>query len=480
MGKKQVQVHEKKYVSAVMTTGGNLVFEKDFKQYEVPASKQLDVEGKWGVEVIEPPYNLLQLLSWTEMSVIHATCVNTKVRDSVGIGWQILEEAEGEKGSDADYKILVDFFERCNEKEDITSVCKKIAFDYEGCGNGYMEVIREVKGGVKEIYHVSAPTIKLCKDKERWLQKIGNNKVYFKKFGDERILNRRTGNFVKTVTPEEEASELIQVKQYTFRSNHYGLPDWLPAIYQMFGEMKEKEFNLEFFSSFGIPSYAVIIEGGELNPDTEKTIQKYFETELKNNPHRTMVFTTPEGAKVRFEKLSVDAKEASFRVYRKDNRDDVLTAHNVPPYRASIVESGSLGGSVAEDVDRIYLDSVINPRQKDFTWVINELLIKEVFEIEGWIFEFEDIDIRDKEKQAEIDQKYFNMGARTPNEILTAQGKDPYEGGDTYYIPHSMIPVGAIMEEKRIKDVKGKGTTDKISGEEAGAAQDQYDPEPEA
>jgi len=220
---------------------------------------------------------------------------------------------------------------------------------------------------------------------------------------------------------------------------------------------------LDFFSSYGVPAYAVILEGADFDEPTKDLIQKYFETELKGNPHRTMVFSTPEGATIRFEALSVQTKEASFRVYRRDNRDDILTAHHVPPYRASIVEKGQLGGGVATEVDRIYLDSVINPRQRAMTWIINELLIFEGFDITAWRFEFLDIDIRDQKLDSEIDKEYFNMGARTPNEMRVAQGLEPYDGGDVFYIPANNVPVGLPVEEKRLFKGKSEITNDSDS-----------------
>jgi len=438
-----------KVTKVFMTTGGKMFDEVELKKYEIPQTRQFTEEGKWAVDVIDPPYNLLKLMSWLDISVIHSSCVRVKVQDAVGIGWK-LKEVEGEKPTDEDYSKLMDFFNKCNEEEDITSVCKKVMLDYEACGNGYFEVVRDPtkEEGIKALYHVNATTIRLTKDKEKWVQKIGINKVYFKKWGDPRILNKETGVFSDAVDPDMAGTELIQLKQHTYRSSYYGLPEWLPALFQMYGEMKEKEYNLDFFSNHGIPAYAVILEGVDMDADLKKEIQAYFETEIKRNPHRTMIFSTPEGATVKFERLSVEAKEASFRVYRKDNRDDVLTAHHVPPYRASIIEKGQLGGTVAEDVDRIYLDSVINPRQRDFTWVINELLLWEGFQITSFAFEFLDIDIRDKKVQAEIDQAYFNMGARTANEILVAEGKEPYEGGDVYYVPANLVPIGTLEAEK--------------------------------
>lgn len=466
-----------------LTEDGDLFSSEDLKRYEVPQSKSHQVSTmKWGGQTIPTPYNLAKLMSWLELSVAHSSCVRTKVQDSVGIGWKLVENADSktnEKKKKADYDRLMTFFSKVNDEEDIIALSKKVMLDWEGCGNGCFEAVRGVSDqgdmAVKAMYHVNAVTVRMMKTKDRWIQQIGMKKAYFKKWGDDRILNKDTGNFVKKSALKSRGNSIIQIKQYTPKSEVYGLPEWLPALFQMYGEMKEKEYNLEFFANHGIPAYAVVLEGVDADDEAKKAIQKYFQTELKGDPHRTMVFTTPEGGKVKFEALSVQAKEASFRVYRRDNRDDILTAHHVPPYRASIVEKGALGGSVARDVDKIYLDSVINPRQKEFTWVLNELIIKEGFDIDSWLFEFEDIDIADRKTEAEIFLKYFQMGAMTPNDILKELGVEPYRGGDTYYVPSSYVPIGAkdgSKDKEDFPDEEEEANTEDytgVEGEEAPA-----------
>ena len=73
--------------------------------------------------------------------------------------------------------------------------------------------------------------------------------------------------------------------------------------------------------------------------------------------------------------MSTDVKEASFRLFRKDNRDEVMIAHGVPGYRIGIIETGSLGGSTARESTEIYKRSVIDPRQVIIEETINQEII---------------------------------------------------------------------------------------------------------
>jgi len=457
--KKQNAKMERKVKVGIITNTGRYVTKEVLEKYEIaPESKQIEGTA-WTPEIIEPPHNLARLMSWTEVSVVHNSCVRVKQQDTVGLGYTInfnaddLKEGEEEpeKEKDANYSILKDFFNKVNDKQDLTTMLKEVFLEFEGCGNGYIEVSRGIKtdegGIINGLFHVNATTVRWSKDRRRLIQKVGEKYVWFKVFGEPEILNRVTGRWDENTPFEKQANELIPITQYTWRSQLYGLPEWLPALYAMFGDMKEREYNIDFFLNFGIPAYAILVKGGNLSKEDKEALVKYFETELKGSNHKTLSMGLPKGTEIEFKQLNVDVKDASFRMYHKDNRDEILTAHHTPPYRVGIVEAGALGGNVAEATDRIYLDSVINPRQEQFMWVINELIIKKGFEIKGWQVEFQDINIADMKKNSEISNMYFEMGALSPNEIRVRDlGLDPYKGGDFLYIKSGLTPMGVTEE----------------------------------
>jgi len=433
------QVGDKK-VQLFITDGGTIFSENDLKRYEIPASKQMDLLSFTGLSIIEPPFDLAKLMAWTEISVPHCACIHTKVQDSVGIGWHL--EQEDDNSNPIAKEELEEFFNNVNEDEDIITVAKKVGLDFEGCGNGYIEIVRDAKGKVSALYHIPAISVRVHKTKKLYVQRVGAKTVWFKKFGDERLIDNTTGLVAgDKIAPEVLANEVVHLKQYTWRSAHYGLPDWLPALASMLGEMKEKDYNLNFFSSYGIPAYAVLLKGMDMTEELEETVKKYFETEIKGNPHRTMVFSVPSGGEIVFEPLSVQQKEASFRVYKRDNRDDVLTAHRVPPYRAGIVIQGQLSGGVATETDRIYQTSIIEPKQRSFEWIINVLLIGKGLELKGWLFRFDDIQIDNRIQQAQIDQIYLTTGVINPNEVRVRNGEEPYDGGDAYLTGGGATPM---------------------------------------
>lgn len=438
-------VGEEGGVRVYVTDKGSVVRESVLKQYETTGSKQLSDTMFEYKQSIDPPYDLKRLLLWMNQSVVHSGCIHAKVQDTVGIGFNLepLDESMIEnKESNADYKKLMAFFGRVNPAENITRLLKKVCLDYEACGNSYIEVARGKMNEVVALYHVNATTIKWAKTKDKFVQMVDDKKVWFKLFGNEKPIDKTTGQFTEGgIDPDKVGNEIIPIVQYTWQSAVYGMPEWLPALFPMFGDLKECEYNIDFFTNYGVPAYAVIIEGGTMTDEVEKAITKFFETTLKGSNHKTLTMSAPAGTTLRFERLSVEEKEASFRMFKKDNRDSILTAHRVPPYRAAIVEQGQLGGNVAVETDRIYLDSVINPRQSDFAWIINEFIIKQGLGIAGWEFQFEDINIADRGKEAEIHERYFNMAVLSPNEIREELGMEHYEGGDGHYLNGALINI---------------------------------------
>ena len=75
---------------------------------------------------------------------------------------------------------------------------------------------------------------------------------------------------------------------------------------------------------------------------------------------------------IEFKRFECEVKEASFRLHRQDNRDEILAAHGVPPYRVGVAETGSLGGNTARESTEIYKRSVIEPRQEMLESMINK------------------------------------------------------------------------------------------------------------
>jgi len=189
---------------------------------------------------------------------------------------------------------------------------------------------------------------------KRFAQIRNGKKRWFKRVEYPYDVHKDTGVIspLKSLQAEDRASEIIWFVNYTPRSDYYGLPDIIPALGAIWGDIARRDYNIAFFDNYGVPAYAIFVSGnfdpGEVDEEgrteMEKMIEEHF-AELAKNPHSTLILSVPtegrdEEVKIEFKSLSAEIKEASFRLYRNDNRDEILSAHGMPPYRIGVNETG--------------------------------------------------------------------------------------------------------------------------------------------
>jgi PBSX family phage portal protein len=503
---------------AFTTAGGEVVLKKVLDTYAIKDVKETkramkdpftfvadvpdenlneDIESKQAPEVgvnnysfyglIDPPYNPLLLTNLSELNTYHARCIRTKATDIGGLGYHItpIGKTENKKNEDT----LNTFFELSKITDTITNGEQ----DKQEVGWGCLELIRE--GGEKgiqtglprKLVQVHAHTVRIHRSKRKLMQTWdGVNRRWFKRYGARNYtidpvnglfdVHVNTGQeFPFNSLPKEEvANEMIYNKKYTSKTSYYGVPDYIPAIRTMLGDQAAVDYNLVFFKNFGIPAYAVYITGNYvdkpiLNDKGEETgkteMQSAMEEKFKQvieNPHGSMVFMIPvRGAEasveVHFEKLSVDTKESSFRLYRLDNRDEVVTAHGVDPYRIGINQTGSLGGNTAIEGKKSYKSSIAIPGQRSWESDLNTIILTEQpegFGIDTHIFKLEEIDIEDESALEQSIIALMTNGVLSPNdairkigskynvEVSKAAGMDlHYIGGKPIDAPVPQLPL---------------------------------------
>lgn len=458
-------------VKAYITQEGEIIKQSTLNRYAIKSdSKQIkdtftDSYGEMGL--IEPIYNLDVLAQLPEINTWHYRACEAKARDTAGNGWYLKAKEDIDNPDETQKERFKEFID--NLSEPLTETLYKGQFDYESIGQGALELIRNADRELTDIKHIPAHTIRRHKDTYRFVQKRGGKTVWFKAAGYEKDVDYLTGEEydLGTLSPERRANEIFFIYNYSSRSDYYGMTEVMPALMALLGDRESQEYNVDFFENHAVPDYVVTVTGADLDADTETIIKDFFNNKVKESKRSTLVLTAQKESEIvegqaepiefKFEKLTADIKDSSFRLYRQDNRDEILAAHGVPKYRAGIAETGSLGQNVAEQQDKIYRESIINPRQEMLKDRINKYILAEL-EITDYVFRFNDISNEDKDKDAERHDKYFNMGALSPNEIRQELGKDPIddEAMDAYYINGKAItgPLAAQPQESFIKAVK--------------------------
>ena len=439
-------------------------------------SKQLKTDGwQYDESLLEPLYDPYQLCELLELNTYHEDCVDVISRDAAGISYDFVP-VTGENEDPENKPKIETLFPNLETK--INKLLYFMNYDRKAVGYGALEVIREGKSKSKivNLAHIPSYTLRRTRDGKRAVQRVAGKEVWFVLYGKNYDENNKkcdvhseTGKFhpYNSLKPEEKANELLWTMDYNPKSQYYGLPKIIGAIPTIHGDMSRNNYNTSFFKNYGMPAFAVLVSGDFYDYDEKPYIYDENGNKVKNedydvtetlrykisqqlkevikNPHSAMAITIPsEGEEgnvdIKLQPLSVDTKEASFRLYRKDNRDEVLHSHRVPPYKLGINENGSLGGSNIKEATVNYKNDVVAPIRDDDEEAINRIL-REDFEITDWKFTIVEHDNRDYAGDIAIIKELFNMASITPRQIienigdkfgLTAPEDNPFL--DEYYL----------------------------------------------
>lgn len=410
-------------------------------------SKQIKEDGwAYGDYLLEPKYSPDKLIDLLDLNTFHENCVDVIARDSSGLSYTFIPSDE-ENTAEFDNETVQDFLNNINPS--INTLLYRRNYDKRAIGYGAIEVIREdtAESQVKTLSHIPAHTLRRHSDGIRVKQMVGTKEVWFFIYdtnydenGDKFDVHADTGEIYpyNSLSASEKANELLWTMDYAPGTNYYGRPKIIAALSTILGDLSRSSYNTTFFRNYGMPAFAVTITGDfadyDVSPDdpeydVTKTLKYKISQQLKQvirNPHSAVTILVPsegeEGnVEVNIQPLSVDTKEASFRLYRKDNRDEILQAHKVDPSRLGIYESGQLNGSNSQNLDNSYKVSTIAPLKAENEYDINRLLTRE-FGLTDWKFTINDLDPKDYQNDILVLEKLFNMACITPQQIIDVVG----------------------------------------------------------
>jgi PBSX family phage portal protein len=373
-------------------------------------------------DVITPPYNLYELANYYDTSFANHAAIDAKVANIAGLGYAFhvtdktnlaLDSREDSTAVDKARKRiermkieLRDWLETLNDDDSFTTIIKKMLIDYESTGNGFLEISRTALGQIGYIGHVPATTIRVRRLRDGYLQIIGNKVVYFRNFG---------ANNPNPVTGDPRPNELIHYKSYSPLNTFYGIPDILSAVSSLIGDSLAAQYNIDYFQNKAVPRYIITLKGAKLSADAEDKMFRFLQTGLKSQSHRTLYIPLPgdsDGNKVDFkmEPIENGIQDGSFKEYRKQNRDDILIAHQVPISKLGGTDSGL---AAAMSQDRTFKEQVSRPSQKHLEKIVNKIIKEKTDILE---LKFNELTLTDEIAQSQILERYVRNKIMVPNE----------------------------------------------------------------
>jgi len=392
-------------------------------------------------DVITPPYNPYELASYYDTSFANHAAIDAKVENTVGLGYDFvvsdktslkLEAASAEQIDRARKRIeklkvqLRDWLESLNQDESFSSVMEKVYTDVHAMGNGYIEVGRTVTGEIGYIGHIPAATMRVRRLRDGYVQLIANKVVYFRNFGAKNI------NYI---TDDPRPNEIIHIKEYSPLNTFYGVPDVMAAMSSILGDQLASQYNIDYFNNKAVPRYIVTLKGAQLTQEAEDKLFRFLQTGLKGQSHRTLYIPLPgdtESNKVEFkmEPIENEPQEGSFAQYRKQVRDDILIAHQVPLSKLGGSDASILAASLSQD--RTFKEQVARPAQRNLEKILNKIIREKTDVLE---LKFNELTLTDELAQSQIITNYVKNQIMSPNEAREVLNLAERPDGDEMVTP---------------------------------------------
>jgi len=354
---------------------------------------------------------------------------------------------------------LETFFDFCCVDLSFVTLRRRTRQDIEVMGNGYWEVLRNGAGDIVQLVYIpgftmrllpldpelvdvdtkvkvselSFDTMKVRRRFRRYVQVFENQLVFFKEFGDSRVLSRRHGLFYPSVDEllakdpgDGPATEILHFKLHNPRSA-YGTPRWIGNLLSVLGSRQAEEVNFLYFENKSVPPLALLVSGGRLSAQSIPRIESFIETHIrgKRNFHKILILEAePAGSGAGLEhtgRMKIELKpltnaqqsDALFQNYDERNMDKVGQSFRLPRLlRGDIRDFNRSTGDSALMFAEM---QVFQPEREEFDFVINRKLLADMG-IRFWRFRSNSPVTRDPAAMAEIVRGLVNANILTPEE----------------------------------------------------------------
>lgn len=439
--------------------------------------EETDIDPETWPDWYDPPYQPEHLVELLERHETHAACVDIKSQAVAGYGFSIEPhktahdagpgDDETER-SDDEYHDLADFyfgpgstFQLGIDRQRATAaeVFEQAWNDYESTGWLAIEVLtnpntQEPTG----LAHIPAHSIRKRQDAPGYVQVNEVNQIvaYFGAAGDkyepiggEETSGQDSRTFVDAETGDvadssrgvdEVANELIVIRNYSGSAPHYGLPDIIPALQTVVGDIDARVYQAKLLENDNVPRMAVIVEGGELTERAwDELEEKFRNLSLDENQHRGILIESTssvvseleedQGVNIRIEALTVGQQEdADFLEYRRENEHEIAKVHGVPPVMINRSEDVNRASAKAQRYN--FAQTEAAPKQERLASRIHTLLHHQMMGVSDWTIDFNLRGGDMPQREADVSQTRIegSMGAMTINEAREELGLPQLDG----------------------------------------------------
>ena len=394
------------------------VIKSVLNEYDVKSNEMSKDELTYGTEIIEPVYDPFLLEKLREMSGTHDSCITVKAEDAIFSGKKFVSESNN---IPEQIRNLLDDFDFDEELESFLE-------DYETFGYAGLEFLRDNEMNFVGINHISSLYLRMCRDKERVVQKIGAKEVYFKLYNpsDNRFLNKENGLWDYDINSETIANDIVWFNKKSSESKVYGKPRYLSELPAIITDEAIIDYQKGYFKSHGVPNYIITITGNLESEDENYTADDFeadLENEFKsisNEPGTALCVVIPSdenNVNVNVHKIGEERKEGSFLDLSKKVTDRIYRVHRVPKERVGDSDASGIASNRTEALLKNYSKSTVAIIQRRIANLVNKAILKSEFESDVKI-EFLPANFEGEDTQLDRLIKLLQNGALTLGEFI--------------------------------------------------------------
>jgi PBSX family phage portal protein len=444
--------------------------------------------------LVTPTYDFATLGSICDQSDIICECIDAYKENIDGFGYQLqyrgLDQSTRTEKELKDKEKLENFFDYANDTQSWVTIRKEMRRDLERLGNAAIELIRNKNGEPMLVYNIPFVTlraarldttpvtvaIQLMRDGKlinipvqkffrRYAQvQEGLPIRWFKSWGDPRILDSRTGEFVNN-PPEYAASEIMHFK-INSGGNVYGVPRWLSACPDALGRRKAQYVNMDLLDNQGIPPVIVLVSGGRLTQASYDELRDILRgmRGIENWNKVAVLESISEGMGLD-DKSTAKIELKNLTEYRKDDLmfDNYLTKTEKSlrhTYRLTRMYTGSSEdfSHATSVVARISAEEqVFAPERDNSDENINMQIIQKEFKITKWWYKTKGPKIVGSKELALGVDAFSKIGAFTINHAIGMANESFGLQMSTFKEAWADYPIPLVLkliEFGRLKDIE--------------------------
>ena len=393
------------------------VIKSVLNEYDVKSQEMSKDELTYGTEIIEPVYDPFLLEKLREMSGTHDSCITVKAEDAIFSGKKFVSESNE---IPEQIRNLLDDFDFDEELESFLE-------DYETFGFAGLEFLRDEQMNFVGINHISSVYLRMCRDKERVVQKIGAKETYFKLYNpsNNKFLNKDSGLWDYDITTETLANDIIWFNSKSSESKVYGKPKYLSELGAIITDEAIIDYQKGYFKSHGVPNYIITVTGSidedenYTKDDFESDLEQEFKS-ISNEPGTALCVVIPsdeDNIHIDVHKIGEERKEGSFLDLSKKVTDRIYRVHRVPKERLGDSDSTGIASNRTESLLKNYSKSTVAIIQKRIANLVNKVILQTEFESDVKI-EFLPANFEGEDTQLDRLIKLLQNGALTLGEFI--------------------------------------------------------------